>query len=296
MNDIFNESITFEAMGLRSSVLKGLTQAGFNHPTQIQAQLIPEAIKGRDILGQAKTGTGKTASFGLPILHLADKDTPMQALILVPTRELAVQVADELENLGQFTPIRATCIIGGHSIREQSDSVKKGGGHILVGTPGRVMDMVGRREINFKNMRFVVLDEVDRMLDIGFRDEIRKILQMIKSPHQTLFVSATISDEIERLATRFLKKDAHRITVDAGSLTVSLVEQKYLSVEPWDKRRLLLHLLQRLLQLAAMPRPMRHRLRWSARPICVPSPIRRVANRPPTLRPLSMMVICLSTA
>ncbi len=244
MSDIFDETVTFEQLGLRSSVLKGVEQAGFKHPTHIQASVIRATLDGHDIIGQAKTGTGKTASFGLPLLHLADKATAMQALVLVPTRELAVQVAQELETLGKHTPIRSVCIIGGHSMRDQSKSIKDGA-QIMVGTPGRVMDMYGRREVHFKQVKYIVLDEVDRMLDIGFRDDIRKILSMVKQSHQTIFVSATISEEIERLARKFTRKDdTERITAVSSSLTVSLVDQKYLPVEAWDKRALLLHLLR----------------------------------------------------
>lgn len=242
-HDIFDASQTFADLGLRDSVLRGVTEAGFVHPTDIQARLIPPALRGLDVIGQAKTGTGKTAAFGLPILHLADKDLPMLALILTPTRELAVQVADELEMLGRYTPIRTVCIIGGESMRAQSRSVERGA-HILVGTPGRIMDMHGRGQIHFRNVRHVVLDEVDRMLDIGFRDDIRRILGTIRQPHQTIFVSATISPDIERLARSYMKPDAVKITTVSGSLTVSLVDQKYLSVEPWDKRSLLLWLLR----------------------------------------------------
>jgi ATP-dependent RNA helicase DeaD len=241
--DIFDESQTFADLGLRDSVMQGVTEAGFVHPTDIQARLIPPALEGRDVIGQAKTGTGKTAAFGLPILHRADKDVPMQALILTPTRELAVQVADELDTLGRHTPIRSVCIIGGESMRAQSRSVERGA-HILVGTPGRIMDMQGRGQIHFRNVRHVVLDEVDRMLDIGFREDIRKILSSIKHDHQTIFVSATISNDIERLARSYMKPDAHKITTVSGSLTVSLVDQKYISVQPWDKRTLLLWLLR----------------------------------------------------
>jgi len=243
MSDIFDESLTFDNLGLSSGVLKGIKDAGFKHPTDIQAKLIPAVLSGKDVIGQAKTGTGKTASFGLPIISLVDPDVPMQALILVPTRELAVQVTEELMQLGKHTPIRSVCIIGGESMSEQAGSVKKGG-QIMVGTPGRVMDMYGRKQIHYNNIRFVVLDEVDRMLDIGFRDDIRKILKQIKRDHQTLFVSATISEEIDRFARTFMKDNAQKIVTVSGSLTVSLVDQKHLSVQPWDKRVLLLHLLR----------------------------------------------------
>jgi superfamily II DNA/RNA helicase len=241
--DLFDTRSTFRDLGLRDSVCKGVEEAGFKHPTDIQAKLIPAILSGRDVIGQARTGTGKTAAFGLPVLHHSDKDTPMQALILTPTRELAAQVAGELEMLGQFTPIRTTCIIGGESMRAQKKSVERGG-HLLVGTPGRIMDLHGRGEIRFDRVRFVVLDEVDRMLDIGFREDIRKILKNTPNHRQTIFVSATISDDIERLARSYMKPDAEKITTVAGSLTVELVDQKYLTVEPWDKRTLLLHLLR----------------------------------------------------
>ncbi len=243
MSDIFNQSLVFDQLGLEEALLKGVKEAGFEHPTDIQAKLIPIAMTGQDVIGQARTGTGKTAAFGLPLLSQAQTDVPMQALILVPTRELAVQVSNELDQLGRYTPIRSATMIGGESMRQQASSVKEGV-EIIVGTPGRVMDMHGRREIHFKHTRFVVLDEVDRMLDIGFRDDIRKILKLIKQPHQTIFVSATIGGEIERLARSYMKPDAKKIVTVSGSLTASLVDQKYLPVQPWDKRALLLHLLR----------------------------------------------------
>lgn len=242
-SEIFDLSVSFEQLGLRNSVLKGIAACGFEHPTDIQVKLISAILAGRDVLGQARTGTGKTAAFALPILHLADKTVPMQALILVPTRELAAQVTAEIEELGRFCPIRAACIIGGESIRDQVEAIKRGT-HILVGTPGRIMDLEGRRQIEFSHVRFVVLDEVDRMLDIGFRDDIKKILGQIKHEHQTIFVSATINEDIERLARTFMKADTEKIVTVSGSLTVAQVTQKYLPVEPWDKMALLLHLLK----------------------------------------------------
>jgi len=243
MSDIFDESVTFADLGLRDSVLRGVEACGFKHPTDIQVKLIRPALAGKDLIGQAKTGTGKTAAFGLPILHHADPDLSGQALVLTPTRELAAQVASELEELGKHTPIRTTCIIGGESFKQQQQSMKEGG-HIIVGTPGRVMDMQQRGTLSFANIRFVVLDEVDRMLDIGFRDDIRQILSRVKSEHQTMFVSATVSEEIERLARKFMTDDAEKIMTVSGSLTVSQVDQKYISVEPWDKKQLMLHLMR----------------------------------------------------
>jgi len=243
MSDIFSKEATFASLGLSEQVLSGITAAGFEHPTEIQAALIPKILEGKDLMGQAKTGTGKTAAFGLPIISMLAPDVSMQALVLTPTRELAAQVAKELDSFARDTPIKTVCIIGGESMRHQQKALEQGG-HIMVGTPGRVMDLHGRGQINFKNVRFACLDEVDRMLDIGFRDDIRKILGQIKGDHQTIFVSATIDEQIERLGRQFMRKDAENVNVVSGSLTVSQVDQKYLSVEPWDKRALLLKLLQ----------------------------------------------------
>src|SRR5206468_9742425 len=141
--------------------------------------LIPRAMAGVDILGQARTGTGKTAAFGIPILARCQRGLATQAIILVPTRELAVQVDAEIKRLGQYTPIRSVPVYGGQKITAQMKFLRHGP-EILVGTPGRVIDLLDRRIINFNNVRFVVLDEVDRMLDIGFRDDIRNILSRVK--------------------------------------------------------------------------------------------------------------------
>jgi len=240
---MFDTSVTFRDLGLSDPVLAGIDKKGFVHPTDIQARLIPAILNGKDVMGQARTGTGKSAAFGLPVLEKADPELPQQALVLAPTRELAVQLAAELDALASGTPINAVCIVGGESMRAQKKKLERGA-QIIVGTPGRVMDLKSQGEISFDNIRFAVLDEVDRMLDIGFRDDIRKVLKAIKSEHQTVFVSATISPEIERLARSFMKDDAEKITVVQGSLTVAMVDQKYLSVEPWDKRALLLKILK----------------------------------------------------
>ena len=239
--EIFAGETTFASLGLRASVLKGVEALGFEKPTKIQATLIPVALTGRDVLGQAKTGTGKTAAFALPILSLADKDTPSQALVLAPTRELAIQIGHEINDLAKFTPLRALPVFGGQRMQQQITGLKKGA-QIIVGTPGRVLDMVERGHLRFDNIRFVVLDEVDRMLDIGFREDIRRILKSCPAERQTILVSATISPEIEKLARSYMR-NPEKLVVAAGSLTVSLVQQFYLPVEHWDKKRLLLHLL-----------------------------------------------------
>src|SRR6478736_891311 len=175
----------FAALGVRPSILRALAEAQFVTPSEIQALLIPRALAGVDILGQARTGTGKTAAFAIPILQRATKGLATQAIILVPTRELAVQVDAELQRLGKYTPIRSVPVYGGQKIAAQMKFLKHHP-EILVGTPGRVIDLLDRRIISFENIRFVVLDEVDRMLDIGFRDDIRNILSRIKGVRRGL--------------------------------------------------------------------------------------------------------------
>ncbi|MFN7021457.1 MAG: DEAD/DEAH box helicase [Phycisphaerales bacterium] len=239
--EIFDKQTKFADLGLSEPVMRGITEAGFVYPTAIQARLIPLILSGRDMLGQAKTGTGKTASFGLPLLTKIEKGRPFQALVLVPTRELAIQVATDLRELGRFTGLNILPVYGGQNISTQAQLLAKGP-EIVVATPGRVMDMVQRNYMNYRGIRVVVLDEVDRMLDIGFRDDIRRILGSCPKDRQTIFVSATISPDIESLARSFAN-NAEKIIASAGSLTVAMVAQRHLSVQPWDKKQLLLHLL-----------------------------------------------------
>ncbi|MEO1129329.1 MAG: DEAD/DEAH box helicase [Planctomycetota bacterium] len=235
------EKQTFADIGLRNSVVKGCEAAGFTYPTKIQAELIPLVLEGKDVLGQSRTGTGKTAAFGLPLFHLAQRNLAFQSIILAPTRELAIQIAEELRDLGRFTPIRVSAVYGGQRIETQARNLEEGP-EIIVATPGRLWDMKQRGHLHFNNVRFAVLDEVDRMLDIGFREDIKQILRAIKSEHQTVFVSATISDEIEKLSRAFMTEPA-KLETAGSSLTVSMVKQHYITVQPWDKRRMLHHLL-----------------------------------------------------
>ncbi len=241
MSDVFSTDTKFSELGLRDDVLKGIDAMGFEFPTEIQAELIPLIMDGKDVFGQARTGTGKTATFGIPLLHMLDKDTPVQALILVPTRELAIQVAVELEDIGRFTPIKTVAVYGGEPINKQISRLEKNP-HIVVGTPGRVMDLQNRRILKYHNIQYTILDEVDRMLDIGFRDDIRRILRGMSGHPQAIFVSATLSKEVEKLAKEFMT-DPVKIEAVAGSLTVSQVEMSYTTVQRWDKMRLLYHLL-----------------------------------------------------
>ena len=247
MNEITTDHIfvtdrSFTDLGLGDEITRALQKENFQHPTRVQADLIPAILSGRDILGQSKTGTGKTLAFGLPILQKVQPRLPIQALIIVPTRELAIQVTEELRWVGEFTHARVTAVYGGQPIRKQVLALDKKP-PVVVGTPGRIQDLHERGELPYDNIRFVVLDEVDRMLDIGFRDDIKRILGNITAPHQTVFVSATISPEIEKLASQY-QKSPQRIDATASpSLTVSQVRQHYFSVQPWDKKQLLVHLL-----------------------------------------------------
>ncbi|MEM0983446.1 MAG: DEAD/DEAH box helicase [Planctomycetota bacterium] len=238
---VFNTETTFAELGLNDKLLKALDDHGWTHPTKIQAQLVPIAVTGKDVLGQAKTGSGKTAAFGLPVLHQAEKGVPFQALILAPTRELAIQIRDDLEELAKHTKLKVVPVYGGQKIHTQAKKLEKGP-EIIVGTPGRVMDMNNRGLLPLDKIRFAVLDEVDRMFDIGFRDDIKRILGMTPKKKQTIFVSATLSEEIERLARQHMT-DPERIEAAGGSLTVEMVKQHHISVQPWDKRRMLHHLL-----------------------------------------------------
>lgn len=236
-DEIFG-SATFADLGLRNTILRAIAAQGFVSPTKVQAALIPLALRGKDILGQSRTGTGKTAAFGLPVLNAAKRGVAFQGLILAPTRELAIQIAEELRNFARFTPLTVTAVYGGQSIDQQARRLERGP-EIIVATPGRLMDMLDRGHLHLRHVNFVVLDEVDRMLDIGFRDDIRAILSRIRCVHQTIFVSATISPEIEKLARTFMHQDAERVETAAGSLTATLVDQCYVSVQPWDKSKLL---------------------------------------------------------
>ena len=241
-SETFDTTKTFADLGLPASVLKGVDAAGFKHPTKIQSALIPIAMSGKDVIGQAKTGTGKTAAFSLPVLGLLQPGDQFGALVLVPTRELAIQVCREVEELGGHTGIKAIPVYGGKPMRAQAQALESHP-EIIVGTPGRVMDMHQRGLLPYNQFKVVILDEVDRMLDIGFREDIRKIHGAMKQRPQTIFVSATISPEIEKLARSYMKSPEKIVTTEK-SLTVSAVDQSWLTVEPWDKRKLLHHLLK----------------------------------------------------
>ncbi|HDZ88554.1 MAG TPA: DEAD/DEAH box helicase, partial [Nitrospirae bacterium] len=192
------EEMKFEDLGLSAQVLKSLYQMGFEEPTPIQVAAIPPALNGRDIIGQAQTGTGKTAAFGIPIVQNIRKGKLPSVLILVPTRELAIQVAEELNRISQYRKLNALPIYGGQSIDRQIRALKRGI-DIAVGTPGRIIDHLRRGTLVLDGVKTLILDEADEMLDMGFIEDIETILQKVPSERQTMLFSATITRDVLRI-------------------------------------------------------------------------------------------------
>jgi ATP-dependent RNA helicase DeaD len=242
-----DEAIGFDELGLSDVMLASLAQATYEHPTPVQAGLIPRALAGVDVLGQARTGTGKTAAFAIPILEQFDqrgkKAGLPQALVLVPTRELAVQVRDEIDKLAHGRRVHCVPIYGGKPIRSQTSKLQKGA-DVVVGTPGRVLDLLGRGALNFAGLRIVVLDEADRMLDIGFRPDIEKILRRCPSERQTLLLSATVAPPVERLARKYMR-DPEVMDFSPTTKAVDTIDQYYFTVDQEKKYDLLVRLVER---------------------------------------------------
>src|SRR5205807_8794149 len=194
----------FQSMGLSRPMLEALRRVRYTTPSPIQAALIPEALDGRDVIGQAKTGTGKTAAFGIPLIEMLEaRGKGPQAIILAPTRELVQQIVAELQRLAHGQDVEVCGIYGGEPIQRQLRALERGV-DIIVGTPGRVLDHIERRTLYLGEIFHVVLDEADRMLDIGFRPDIERILRKVPDPHQTMLLAATISDEIRLLARKYM--------------------------------------------------------------------------------------------
>ncbi|HXG10162.1 MAG TPA: DEAD/DEAH box helicase [Gemmataceae bacterium] len=235
----------FQSLSLSPSILAALERASYFQPTPIQAALIPEALAGRDVIGQAQTGTGKTAAFLLPFLNSwRDRNEPgPQALVLAPTRELVVQVSEEARKLAPSRHCRAIPIYGGQRFRQQLTEMKKGFA-LAVGTPGRVLDHLARGTLRLERVRYVVLDEADRMLDIGFRPDIEKILRRCPPQRQTLLLSATLPPPVLRLARRYMVDPVH-INLSPAKLTVENIRQSYITVDEERKFDLLLRVLDR---------------------------------------------------
>src|SRR6478672_8216515 len=226
-------SSSFADLGLSEPLLQALHDVGYESPSPIQEQAIPDLLQGRDVIGQAQTGTGKTAAFGLPIMQYIDpSEQSVQALVLTPTRELCIQVTQALRTYGAHTGVDVVAVFGGAPIRTQQAQLRNGG-HVVVGTVGRVLDLISRGSLVLHDCRFVVLDEADEMLDLGFLEDVERILSMTPSSRQTALFSATMPPPIRKLADRYMY-DPHIIQVEAATLTIDTVAQFQL---PVDARR-----------------------------------------------------------
>ncbi|WP_457626001.1 DEAD/DEAH box helicase [Persephonella sp.] len=218
--------LTFRDLPISQKTLKSIEKMGFKNPTEIQEKAIPVVMSGKDLIAQAQTGTGKTAAFGIPIVEKVNpKARKIQALVLVPTRELAIQVTKEIKDIGREKRLYALAIYGGKSIKHQIDFLKKGKDVVIVGTPGRVRDLIERRVLDLSNVKIFVLDEADRMLDMGFIEDIEFIFSKTPSEKQTLMFSATMPAGIKRLAEEYLKPDYQTIRVKPEEVTVDRIKQ-----------------------------------------------------------------------
>ncbi|HEX5009504.1 MAG TPA: DEAD/DEAH box helicase [Planctomycetota bacterium] len=237
------EECAFAEYGLKPDLLAAIAACGYRTPSEIQAKTLPYALEGRDVIGQAKTGTGKTAAFLVPLLqNLSDRPGP-RVVVVVPTRELSVQVAREAQRLGRLLGVRATAIYGGDSMKRQLTELKQGL-QVIAATPGRLLDHVGRHTISLRDLDGVVLDEADRMFDLGFRDDMAKILGAAQGRRQTMLFSATLSDEVLGLAKKYMS-DPAQVFLAPDVLTVESVHQTCFPIDKERKLLLLLELLRR---------------------------------------------------
>lgn len=232
----------FEDLGISQATLNAVLRMGFEEATPIQAQTIPLSLENKDVIGQAQTGTGKTAAFGIPLVEKIDTHREaIQGIIIAPTRELAIQVSEELYKIGAGKRVRVLPIYGGQDIGRQIRSLKKSP-HIIVGTPGRLIDHINRRTIRLDHVQTVILDEADKMLNMGFIEDIEAILAEIPENRQTLLFSATMPAPIQRIAEKFMK-DPEIVRVKTKEMTVPSIEQYYLEVQEKNKFDVLTRLL-----------------------------------------------------
>ncbi|MBX0333321.1 DEAD/DEAH box helicase [Pontibacter sp. HSC-14F20] len=241
--------MTFKDLDLISPMLQALEEEGYTQPTPIQEQAIPEVLQGRDLLATAQTGTGKTAAFAIPILQLLHGQAipasrTIRALVLTPTRELASQVGDSFAAYGRYTDLKQLVVYGGVPYKVQTEALQAGT-DILVATPGRLLDLLDQGFVDLQHVQLLVLDEADRMLDMGFLQDIRRVLQAIPEKRQTLFFSATMAPDVLKLAKKILTAPV-RVEVSPVSTAAGTIRQELYYVKKANKTPLLLHLLQEL--------------------------------------------------
>ncbi len=236
-------SLGFETLPLTPEMLKVIAEIGYTEQTPIQAQAIPLLLQGKDIIAQSKTGSGKTAAFAIPLLQKINvKNNVIQALVLSPTRELCTQVASEIRKIGRSEKnLKVVTLSGGHAAYFDIKTLEYGA-HIAVGTPGRLLDLIAREKLDLSNVQMVILDEADRMLDMGFRDKIEEILKQTPSERQTVLFSATYPDTIEALSRRYQKSPA-RITIEIADDEIQAIEQIVIRTQPESKTEALLRFL-----------------------------------------------------
>ena len=241
-NIVTTEGKTFNDFGLRPGILKDVAALGFTEPTPVQAKCIPPALEGRDVIGLAQTGTGKTAAFGLPIIQKVAGGADMGALILAPTRELAQQIAAELERLGKSSGLRTAVVVGGIPIAKDHKALAAWP-NVLVATPGRLIDHIYSRSIDLSGIRILTVDEADRMYDMGFMPQIRKIIEVLPKERQTLMFTATMPGEVETLVRRHMK-NPERVQIGVTA-PPDRAEQTLYHVNEHDKTKLLIDLLKK---------------------------------------------------
>ncbi len=242
--------MTFKDLNIIPPIMKALEAEGYTHPTPIQEQSIPILLQGKDLLGSAQTGTGKTAAFALPILQLLyqekqrnNRPHKIRALIVTPTRELAIQIGESFSVYGKHTGIRNTVIFGGVKQGKQTDALRRGV-DVLVATPGRLLDLIGQGYISLKDVEYSVLDEADRMLDMGFIHDIRKLIAQLPAKRQSLFFSATMPPDIIALSHKLLGSHPEKVSVTPDQTTAEKVEQAVYYVSKKSKIKLLIHLMK----------------------------------------------------
>lgn len=225
----------FLELELSERVLQGIMAMGFSAPSKIQAAAIPVLLEGKDIIGQAQTGTGKTLAFGSVVLsRVSGGNKYPQAIIVSPTRELAMQIEEELKRIGKYVGARTTCVYGGSSYETQIRALKRGV-DIVVGTPGRIMDLMRKKVLKLCNIEYVVLDEADEMLNMGFVEDVETILSEVEKPHQTMLFSATMPKQIKQIAREYMKSDYEHIAIESKTQTADTVKQYYYQVKLRDR-------------------------------------------------------------